>query len=61
MVAELQKGDEVITNGGILGKIIAINADYISLEITKGTHLKIQRNSIQNLMPKGTIRDQEKI
>lgn len=58
MVSELQKGEEVITSGGILGKITALNDDFITLEIAKETTLVIQRSAVQAVMPKGTIKEQ---
>lgn len=58
MIADLQKGEEVITSGGILGKIININDNFITLEITKDVSLKIQKNAVQTIMPKGTIKEQ---
>ena len=60
MVSELQKGEEIITSGGILGKITAINDDFITLEIAKDTSMVIQRNAVQTVMPKGTIKEQMK-
>ncbi len=59
MVNDLQKGEEVLTSGGILGKIIRINDDFVSLEIAKDVILKIQKSAIQTIMPKGTIKDQK--
>jgi preprotein translocase subunit YajC len=58
MIAELQKGEEVITSGGILGKITNINDNFITLEIAKDVSLKIQKNAVQTVMPKGTIKEQ---
>jgi preprotein translocase subunit YajC len=58
MIADLQKGEEVITSGGILGKIVKINDDFITLEIADNTTLRIQKNAVQTLMPKGTIKEQ---
>ncbi len=58
MIADLQKGEEVITSGGILGKIVKINDDFITLEIADNTVLRIQKNAVQTLMPKGTIKEQ---
>ena len=58
MIADLQKGEEVITSGGILGKITKINDDFITLEIAENTSLRIQKNAVQTLMPKGTIKEQ---
>ena len=58
MIADLQKGEEVITSGGILGKILKINDDFITLEIADNVTLRIQKNAVQTLMPKGTIKEQ---
>ncbi len=55
----LQKGEEVLTSGGILGKITSINDDFVTLEIAKDVALNIQKSAIQTIMPKGTIKDQK--
>ena len=55
---ESQKGEEVITSGGILGKITHINDDFVTLEIAKDVSMHIQKNAVQAIMPKGTIKDQ---
>jgi preprotein translocase subunit YajC len=60
MVSELQKGEEVLTTGGILGKVINVNDDFITLEIAKEVSLSIQKNAVQTIMPKGTIKEQSK-
>jgi len=57
MVAELAKGDEIVTMGGILGKITAVDENFITVEVAKGTELKIQRASVQAMMPKGTVKE----
>ena len=57
MVSGLSKGDEVVTNGGVLGKITDVTDNFVSLEIAKGVEIKVQRNLIQSMMPKGTIKD----
>jgi len=56
MIASLVVGNEVITAGGILGKIIEINEQYVHLEISDGVRVKVQRHTIGTLMPKGTIK-----
>jgi len=56
MTEALQKGDEVITTGGVLGKITKIGEAYISLEIAPDTEVQVQRTAIQTLLPKGTIK-----
>jgi len=58
MIADLQKGEEIVTSGGILGKITNINDNFITLEIAKDVSLKIQKSAVQTIMPKGTIKEQ---
>ena len=58
MVNDLQKGEEVLTSGGILGKVTNIKDDFITLEIAKDVSLKIQKSAVQTIMPKGTIKEQ---
>ena len=60
MVSELKKGEEVITSGGILGKVTKVNDDFITLEIANDVSLNIQKSAVQTIMPKGTIKDQSK-
>ena len=56
MLAELAKGDEVVTASGQVGKITKIGDQYISLEIADGVITHVQKQSVQTLLPKGTIR-----
>jgi preprotein translocase subunit YajC len=56
MVASLAVGDEVITNGGILGTITSIDENYATLEIASNVEIKVQRPSISTVVPKGTIK-----
>ena len=56
MVAGLAAGDEVVTMGGVLGKITAVDENFVSLEIAKGTEIKVQKVSVQAMMPKGTVK-----
>ncbi|MBT5558601.1 MAG: preprotein translocase subunit YajC, partial [Proteobacteria bacterium] len=56
MVAGLSKGDEVVTNGGILGKITDVGENFMTVEIASGTHVKVQKSLVQTMMPKGTIK-----
>ncbi len=59
MVDALAKGDEAVTNGGILGKIIEINENFVRLEIATNVQIQVQKHMIANLMPKGTIKSQQ--
>ena len=56
MVSALEVGNEVVTAGGILGKIQEMNENYVQLEISENVTIKIQRQTISSLLPKGTIR-----
>jgi preprotein translocase subunit YajC len=56
MTETLQKGDEVITAGGVLGKIAKVGEAYIAIEIAPGTEVQVQKSAVQTLLPKGTIK-----
>ncbi len=56
MVAELAKGDEVVTNGGTLGKITDVDENFVTVEIATGVKVKVQRMAISQMMPKGTVK-----
>ncbi len=56
MTEALQKGDEVITAGGVLGRITSVSEAYLSLEIAPKTEVQVQRTAVQTLLPKGTIK-----
>ena len=56
MVEALQKGDEVITAGGILGRISKMTDAYVTLEIAPNTEISIQKAAVQTLLPKGTLK-----
>ncbi|BCB26546.1 preprotein translocase subunit YajC [Sulfurimicrobium lacus] len=56
MMDALQKGDEVVTAGGQLGKVVKVNEGYISLEIAENVVVTVQKQAITTLLPKGTIK-----
>ena len=56
MIEALQKGDEVITAGGVLGRITRISDAYIGLEIAPETEINVQKAAVQALLPKGTLK-----
>lgn len=56
LVAGLSKGDEVVTNGGLLGRITDLNDSFVTLELAENVQIKIQRNAIATVMPKGTMK-----
>jgi preprotein translocase subunit YajC len=55
MVSELAKGDEVVTNGGLLGKITDLGDSFITVELADNVVIKLQRQAVATVMPKGTI------
>jgi preprotein translocase subunit YajC len=56
MIAALQKGDEVATSSGIIGKVTKVGTDIISLEIAAGVVINVQKPAIQAKLEKGTIK-----
>ena len=56
MISSLEVGNEVVTAGGVLGKIKEINDQYVQLQISESVIIKVQRHTIGALMPKGTIK-----
>ena len=56
MVDALQKGDEVITAGGVLGRITKVSDAYVTVEIAANTEVSVQRSAVQTLLPKGTLK-----
>lgn len=56
MVSALAKGDEVVTTGGMLGKINKIDDNFVVLEIADKVEIKIQKNSVSTVLPKGTLK-----
>jgi preprotein translocase subunit YajC len=56
MVAKLVVGDEVVTTGGILGRITEAGDTFMTIEIASGVQIKVQRFQISQLMPKGTFK-----
>ena len=56
LVAALSKGDEIVTNGGVLGRITGLGDQFVTVEIASGVEVKVQRNAIASVLPKGTIK-----
>lgn len=56
MVANLGVGDEVVTAGGVLGKVTEIKEQFIRVEVADGVQLRVQRHTIGAVMPKGTMK-----
>ena len=56
MLGGLQKGDEVVTSGGVLGRVAKVGELYVSVEISDNVTVQIQKSTIQIVLPKGTIK-----
>lgn len=59
MVEALQKGDEVIAAGGVLGKVTKVADNYVTIEISSNVEIRVQRPAVQLVLPKGTIKGVE--
>ncbi len=56
LISELTKGDEVVTAGGILGKIAKVSEDFTTITIAENVDINIQKSAITNVLPKGTLK-----
>lgn len=56
MVAALEAGAEVVTSGGILGKVTELGEQYLTVEIADGVSVKVQRHTVTQVLPKGTLK-----
>jgi len=57
LLAALAKGDEVVTGGGILGKVTKVGEQYVSIEVADGVELQVQKPSIALVLPKGSLKN----
>lgn len=57
MVEAVGKGDEVITQGGLYGKITEVSEEYLQVQLADNVEVKVQRGAITSLLPKGTIKN----
>jgi preprotein translocase subunit YajC len=57
MVAALGVGDEVVTSGGILGKVTETGEQFLTVEIANGVQVKVQRHTVASVLPKGTLKN----
>ena len=56
MIDALAKGDEVVTAGGLLGKVMSLGEGYVQLEIASGVQVQVQRSAVTQVLPKGTVK-----
>ncbi len=56
MIDALAKGDEVVTGGGLLGKVTKLSESTVSLEVANGVEIQIQRGAVVQILPKGSVK-----
>ena len=56
LITQLKKGDEIITSGGVVGKVTHLDEQFIKLSISDGIEVHIQRTAVSSVLPKGTIK-----
>lgn len=56
MIAALGKGDEVVTTGGILGRVTGLSDDHMTVEVAPNVELRVQRQAVTQVLPKGTLK-----
>src|SRR5262245_20560429 len=57
LLSELTKGDEVVTIGGLIGKISKMGDDFVTLSIADNVEISVQKSAISNVLPKGTLKN----
>ena len=56
LLNELKNGDEVVTNGGVIGKVTSVDESFATIEISDGVIVKVQKQGINQKMPKGSVK-----
>jgi preprotein translocase subunit YajC len=57
LVSALNRGAEIVTNGGILGKVVQLDENFVRIEVGENIYLQVQRDAISTLMPRGTYKN----
>ena len=60
MVDALVKGSEVVTNGGLIGRVVELDDNFVELELSDNAHVHVQRSAITSMLPKGTFKVRKK-
>jgi|APCry1669193181_1035450.scaffolds.fasta_scaffold106079_1 preprotein translocase subunit YajC len=60
MVDALVKGSEVVTNGGLIGRVVELDDNFVELELSDNVHVHVQRSAITSMLPKGTFKVRKK-
>lgn len=56
MIDALAKGDEIVTSGGLLGKVAKMDDNFLSVEVATGVEVKVQRSAVVQVLPKGSVK-----
>ena len=56
LITKLAAGDEIVTTGGLLGKVVEVGDNFLTLEVADGVRVKVQKFQVASLMPKGTLK-----
>jgi preprotein translocase subunit YajC len=56
LITKLAAGDEIVTTGGLLGKVVEVGDSFLTLEVADGVRVKVQKFQVASLMPKGTLK-----
>ena len=57
LVDALGKGDEVVTAGGVVGRVTDLGDDFATIEVAEGVNIKIRRQAVESVLPKGSIKE----
>lgn len=57
MIEAVAKHDEIVTSGGLLGRVTKVDDNFLTLEIAQGVRIKLQKTSVASLLPKGTFKE----
>jgi len=58
LVTELANGDEVVTNGGLLGRITHVGESFVTVEVADQVQIKLQKQAVASVVPKGTVKSE---
>ncbi|GAB2712473.1 preprotein translocase subunit YajC [Halomonas garicola] len=56
LIANLEKGDEIVIGGGLVGRITKVSDEFLSMEVADGTTVNVQKSAVAAVLPKGTIK-----
>ncbi len=56
LIGQLKKGDEIVTSGGIVAKVVHLSDNYIKIALAEGVEVNLQRSAVSSVLPKGTLK-----